>query len=258
MRVPYCLIATASAAAFALGAPAPAAADEAGYLYTYAVDSSRYQDVFAQFDAYKPLGASTPVRPLLDLFVSRDEKTGTRANVPLILSDNYVLAAAGLQYTNGKGLRAFVEGGASEKFGPIAALSSGGDVRGGIQFYRDWGTGPTYRHAWGSIYASTVYYSRYSDWILYSQGEAVAALASPRHPFEPFLRAVVNLDTQRHYYSNLAEAGAGIRYHPFGRKGPGLEAMFVQGVYLRNTVRPAGQGTTYTDFRPAINYGTNL
>lgn len=236
----------------------PAAADEAGYLYTYAVDSTRYADIFAELDAYKPLGSKADlVRPYFDLFVSRDSKTGTDRNVPLILSDNYVLGAFGLQYTNNKGLRAFVQGGESEKFGTVAAQPSGGDVRGGLQLYREWGTGAASRGDSGSLYTSAVYYSRYSDWVSYSQLEIVHAIGARRR-LEPFLREVLNLDTQDHYYSNLAETSAGLRWLPFGAHGIRVEALYAVGVYLRNALRPAGQAQSYSDFRPTISYGMNL
>jgi hypothetical protein len=242
--------------------PAPAGAeaaspDRAGYSYNYAVFDSRYADVFGSLDAYKPFGPRTRLRPFVDAAVVRDTRTGT-GYVPLTLSDNYVLGAAGLQYTDGSGLRVFAQGGATSQFGPVAATPSGGDVRGGVQYYRDFGIPATAHHGYANFYGSTTYYSRYQDWILYAQAEAISNLGSHAQPLEAYVRPVLTLDTAYHYYSNLAEATVGVRYHPFGMTGPIVSVEGAAGWYLRGAARPGGLPVFYTDFRPTVSYGFSL
>jgi hypothetical protein len=240
------------------GAVPAAAPDRAGYSYNYAVYDSRYGDVFFSVDAYKPVGKRTRLRPYFDVAAVRDTRTGDNNNIPLILSDNYALGAFGFQYTDGSGLRLFAQAGGTTQFGPVAAQPSGGDVRGGVQYYRDFGVPLAAHRTYGNLYASTTYYSRYSDWVLYAQAEAIGNMSSSHRPFEAFFRPVLTLDTYGHYYSNLFETDAGLRYHPFGTDGPIVSIEGALGWYLRGAVRPAGQGVFYTDFRPTISYGFSL
>lgn len=243
--------------------PSPAAEstaaplDHAGYSYDYALYDGRYDDFIVSLDAYKPFGKRAPIRPFFGASLVRDSRTGS-GNVPLIFSDNYVVGGAGLQYTDGSGLRVFGQVGVSATVGPVAAVPSGGDLRGGVQYYRSFGPQDASHHGYGNFYGSTTYYSRYSDWVLYTQTEAVSNVGGAVRPLELFVRPVLTLDTRRHYYDNLVEAGAGIRYRPFGKSGPSLAVEEAAGVYLRGAVRPAGEGPLYTDFRPAISYGFSL
>ena len=118
-------------------APRAARADEAGYLYSYAISDARYDDRLVSLDAYKPLGAPGPVRLYLDVLASQDSRTAGGA-VPRVFADNYALGAIGVQYTRPWGLRAFVQAGDSVGLGTVAAVKSGPDLRAGVQLYREW------------------------------------------------------------------------------------------------------------------------
>ncbi len=232
--------------------------DHAGYSYNYAIYDSRYSDLIVSLDAWKPLGKPKPFRPFVGASVVRDSRTEPGSSVPLILSDNYAVGGVGVQWTNADGLRAFAQAGGSVQVGPVAAQPSGGDVRGGVQFYRDFGPTNAAHHGYGNFYGSTTYYSRYSDWILYAQAEAVSNLGNSTRPFEAFARQVLNLDTHYYYYSNLTETSAGLRYRPFGVAGPIISVEEAYGAYLRGAVRPVGTPAFYWDFRPTISYGFSL
>jgi hypothetical protein len=151
-----------------------------------------------------------------------------------------------------------VQSGWTEQFGPVAAQPSGGDVRGGVQYYREWGSNFAPGHGYGNLYASTTYFSRYSDWIEYSQLELGKNQYSAKNTLQPFVRFVLNLDSHGYYWSNLTEATAGLRVHPFGQRGPTLSLEGVFGVYLRGIPLPSGTKPTYWDFRPTITYGANI
>ncbi|HXP92654.1 MAG TPA: hypothetical protein VN905_04230 [Candidatus Binatia bacterium] len=238
--------------------PLLARADEAGYLYSYGLYTNRYDDYIVSVDANKPLGKTAPIRPFVDLYEYRDSRTEPGPNFPLILSDNYLLQAAGVQWTTPGGLRVFVQSGWTETFGPVAALPSGGDVRGGVQYYREWGANFARDRGYGNLYASTTYFSRYSDWIEYSQLELGRNEFSTKNPVQPFVRLVLSLDSHGFYWSNLTEAAAGVRFHPFGQRGPSFSLDGVFGVYLRGIPLPAGTKATYWDFRPTLTYGANI
>jgi hypothetical protein len=238
--------------------PTTARADEAGFLYSYGLYTGRYDDYIVSTDASKPVGRPAPIRPFVDLYEYRDSRTNPGPSFPLILSDNYLLQAAGVQWTTPSGLRAFVQSGWSETFGPVAAQPSGGDIRGGIQYYREWGANFTPQRSYGNLYASQTYFSRYSDWIEYSQLEIGRNEYSAKNTVQPYLRFVLNLDSRKFYYSNLAEATAGVRFHPFGQRGPSLSVEGVYGIYLRGISLPPGTNPTYWDFRPTLTYGTNI
>src|SRR6185312_4202388 len=222
------LLSAIALAAAVVSLPVTARADEAGYVYSYGLYTGRYDDYIISVDAYKPVGRTTPIRPYVDLYEYRDSRTQPGANFPLILSDNYLLQAAGVQWTTPKGLRAFVQTGLSETFGPVAAQPSGSDTRGGVQYYREWGAAFSPGRGYGNLYASDTYFSRYSDWIEYSQVELGRNQYSAKNGVQPFVRFVLNLDTHGYYWSNLAEATAGVRFHPFGQRGPSIS---VEGVF---------------------------
>ena len=148
--------------------------------------------------------------------------------------------------------------GVTERLGPVAANPSGADLRGGAQLYREWGSNFQADHGYANLYASTTYLSRYSDWIEYSQLEVGHNSQSTKNPVQPFVRFVLNLDSRGFYYSNLAEAVAGVRFHAFGQRGPALSIEGAYGTYLRGIVRPAGTRSTYLDFRPTLSYGANF
>lgn len=237
------------------GIPVGARADEAGYLYSYAISDARYDDKLVSLDAYKPVGAPGRFRAYVDALAAQDSRTANGA-IPQIFADNYALGAVGVQYTTPAGFRAFVQGGLSVPLGSIAAVRSGSDLRAGIQLYREWAQKPSPTQQYGNFFGSTTYFSRYSDWIVYTQLEA------GRHLFTPavdlFARGTISLDSRGFYYGNIAELTMGIRYRPFRKSGLAFSIERVAGGYLRNEGRPAGTGALYDDFRPTITFGRNI
>jgi len=239
--------------------------DQAGYSYNYALQDTRYNDFIVSIDAYKPLGSpKARIRPFIDGALVRDSRTspgsarGSEPPTPLVLSDNYGLVSAGLQYTDPRGLRLFAQGGKSFTVGPIAAQPSGGDVRAGAQLYREWGPTSQRNRDYGNFYGSATYYSRYSDSVTYLQGETARNIGTFAHPIEPFARGVLTLDTRRFYYSNLIELTVGVRAHPLGTGGPILAIEAVKGAYIKRTPLPLGVTSTYSDFRPTVSIGFRL
>ena len=243
--------------------PAPATQataepDRAGFLYTYLERTSLYRDTMFSIDAYKPFGSRTSaIRPFVDLFANDDTRTGGGV-VPQTLNDNYAGLALGVQYTNPQGLRAFAQGGVTTKIGSIAATPSGGDLRGGLEYYREWGGALKRQAAYGNFFGDGIYYSRYHDLQFYEQLEIGSTPPNERHPVSVFARAVLALDTHPYFYGNYAELTLGVRLTPFGLRGPAIELGGVTGTYLRGNLLPIGVAKTYVDFRPTISYGVNI
>ncbi len=234
----------------------PVYADQAGFLYTTAVDVARYGDIVTSLDATKPIGSpKARVRPFGDFFIYRDTKSAN-AKVPLIYNDNYAGAAVGLQYTTPGGFRAFAQVGSTTNIGSVVAVPSGGDFRGGLQYYREWGA--TSLRAYSNFYGSVTYFSRYQDTLSYNQLEFGTRIGRGPHHTELYLRPTLTLDTHQYYYSNVAEITAGIRFYPFGSHGPTLAFEEAAGQYLRGGLLPGGIGSTYLDFRPTLAYGVNI
>ncbi|MGH7756867.1 MAG: hypothetical protein ACREM8_11380, partial [Vulcanimicrobiaceae bacterium] len=140
-----------------------AGADQTGYLYSYAVNDTRYADTVGAIDAYKPFGSpAAVVRPYFGFLASLDSRS-TGGSVPQTYNDNYAVGALGLQYTTPSGLRVFIQGGVSTPLGSVAAVPSGGDLRYGVQLYREWTGGAHAPRYYGNFYGSAAFTSRYSD-----------------------------------------------------------------------------------------------
>ena len=235
-----------------------ARADQAGYLYSYGIDESRYGDFVYSIDAYKPIGSpKAKIRPFVDVFASDDSKSAGGA-IPRIFSDNYAGGAFGLQYTTPAGFRIFAQAGVTKTIGPIASLPSGTDARGGVQLYREWGGPNVGKRTYGNFYGSGTYYSRYQDSVFYNQLETGRTIGSSKHPIDLYLRGVLTADTHSFYYDNVAELTAGVRWHPFGLRGPSFALEEAAGIYTRAGLVPAGTSKSYFDFRPTVSYGVAI
>ncbi len=249
--LPWLLALIAATSAFAQ-------ADQAGYLYTYAINESRYGDFVYSIDAYKPVGSpNARIRPFVDVFGNDDSKSAG-GSVPRIYSDNYAGGAFGLQYTTPAGLRIFAQAGATHSIGPIASVPSGGDVRGGVELYREWGGPNNHKRTYGNFYGSGTYYSRYQDAVFYNQLETGRTSGSATRPIDTYVRGVLTADSHSFYYDNIAEITAGVRFHPFGLKGPSIALEEAAGIYTRAALLPIGTNRSYFDFRPTISYGVNI
>lgn len=232
-------------------------ADQAGFLYTTAVDVTRYGDIATSLDATKPFGSEhARIRPFGEFFIYRDTKTAN-ALVPRIYNDNYAGVELGLQFTTPGGFRSFIEAGSTTTLGTVAAVPSGGDLRAGLQYYREWAQARTQR-TYGNFYGSVTYFSRYQDTLSYNQLEFGTRVGRGNRRTEFYLRPTLTLDTHQYYYSNVAEVTAGVRFYPFGSHGPTFALEEAAGTYLRNSLLPANVSPTYLDFRPTLAYGVNI
>lgn len=226
-----------------------------GFFYIGGVYDDRYSDSVFILDALKPFGSpQSKIRPYVHFQTNLDSQT-LSVQIPNTLTDNFVLGAVGLQYLNGKGLRAFVQAGLTARVGAVAAPEPTGDVRSGVQLFRGWGGLSTGRAAYGNYFGQAGYINRDRNAILYNQIEIGRAFGESRGAVDLYVRGALSLDSHAFYYANTVEGVLGFRVRP--RSGPGLTltAENVFGSYVRAIGRPAGVGTNYRNFRVNVGYG---
>lgn len=239
--------------------PTRVRADEAGYLSTSGLYDQRFRDAVSTLDFYKPLGRpGASLRPYAAWYGTRDSPTSGGADdaLPVIAGDNYFLGAVGVQYTRPYGLRAYVQLGLSAPLGTVPALRSGLDIRTGVQEYREWTAARDERN-YGNFYGSFSYFSRYDDLIAYGQLEQGHRFASKKNPIELYERVALTLDARSFYYDNLTELTAGVRFHPFGLRGPSIALEEAVATTLRGPL-PSDTPGTSRDFHPVVAFGTAL
>ena len=234
-------------------------ADPAGYVYAYALHDSHTGQTFYSGDALKPFGAPLPFRPYVELLLQRESRSdGTP--IPQILNDNYGLVAGGVQYQGGRGFRAFAQIGQAFAFGPQlpTAWSLGNsDFRGGLELFRSWNDG---HHQIGSMFASSIYYSRYRNDIVFAQAERGYEVGPSDRPLQVYLRVSGNADSRRFFYNNVVSATVGARYLPLGHLGPSLalEQSYSNFIGPLAPVTAAGDTRQFSSFRPVVSFGTSF
>jgi hypothetical protein len=242
---------------------APARADDAGYLWSYILNDSYSDDTFYSADFTKPFGAPLAVRPFGELLLQRDSRT-VGGVLPQTLNDNYGLASVGVQWANASGLRLFGQVGSSFAFGPqtpSTATTKHFDVRGGVEYYRDWSDLPgTGRRIVGSFYGDFIYYNRYQNALLYFEAERGREFGAVKRPFQAFVRLSGSQDTRRYYYNELVALTGGVRFLPMGRSGPAVALEEAYSSYLAPAaeLQAAGVTRSYWSFRPTLTFGASF
>jgi hypothetical protein len=244
-------------------AASPARADDAGFLWAYALHDSYSDDSFYSADFTKPFGPSLPLRPFGELLLQRDSAT-TSGVLPQTLNDNYGLAAAGLQLETSSGLRFFAQIGTSFDFGPSTQdlpTTSHFDARGGVEYDREWNVPPEgHNRYYGTFYGDFIYYSRYQNALLYFEAERGHEFGSRLYPLQLYLRVSGSQDTQRYYYNDALAFAGGVNFLALGRRGPGVGFAESLNTYTGSsqTLAAAGVQRSYWSFRPQITWGTSF
>jgi hypothetical protein len=258
-------LATALCVALALliATSAPASADDAGYVYAYALHDSFSNDTFYSADFTKPFGPPMPLRPFGELLLQRDSQT-VGGVLPQTLNDNYGLASGGLQYQSNSGLRIFAQVGTSFDFGPTIQdlpVSTHFDARGGIDYYRDWNVPPEGQSRYyGTFFGDFIYYSRYQNALMYFEAERGREFGSRKYPVQLFVRLSGSQDTKRYYYNDVIALAGGAQILPLGRRGPtvGFAEAFSAYTGSAQELAQSGVARSYWSFRPIITYGASF
>jgi len=180
---------------------------------------------------------------LLSLFgmvgVTRDTRTAGGA-VPVIFSDNYMLAAVGFRLQPTAGLTADAQGGVSVDLDTHPGRDR---IREDLRMVLSYGAG-TYASVsvprtlkvswkpWADAYTSAGYYSRYENIIGYAMVRGgVRLLEAGYSEMDLYVRGNLAWDTERIFYNNVAEGGLGLRFVPHHSWGVAVLAEFHRGFY---------------------------
>jgi hypothetical protein len=241
----------------------PAHADDAGFLWAYALHDSFSQDTFYSADFTKPFGQSAPIRPFGELMLQRDSRT-TAGIVAQTLNDNYGLLAGGIQFETEHGLRAFVQVGTSFDFGPPTQglpSSSHFDARAGVQYYRDRNDPPEGPNRYyGAFFADLIYYTRYQNALMYFEAQRGREFGSRNSPVQYYIKISGSQDSRRLYYNDVVAFSTGAQILPLGRRGLALGVEEAFSVYT-SSAASLGYGaipSSYWSFRPQITYGATF
>ncbi len=227
--------------------------------------SSRYHDLFnyAQIKTEFHI-ESLPVRPYLSLRFSGDVRQRTGGSTPLFLSENALVAAAGVRAQVHPRVVLWAEAGETFHYlgkRPPSEPRAGPDYRGGLSWFESRGAslGGNEPGRFLEANADAVFVSRFeNDTIGYLQ-----LRPGYRLPGRGALRAQVfwnfNLttDVKRLYWANFVETGPGVRLRVPGVSPPmDLSISFVRGVHLVNRYNP--RRPNYFDLRVSLWYSAGF
>lgn len=191
------------------------------------------------------------------LAITRDTRSAG-GTAPEIFSDNYLLLGGGVRVEPVSGFVTDIQVGlAVDLVDRPGEASLNGDFR----IVSSYGAGmfPPVLPAqelsfpllpFADFYASIGYYSRYSNVIGYGLGRAGIRLATiGPASVDVYFRADLNGDTDRAFYNNVAEVGAGLRLTPDYRWGLTILIEQHRGTYWGSTARPPSYDPQYSSFR---------
>jgi hypothetical protein len=157
---------------------------------------------------------------------------GNGADVlPSIYNDNYLLLGGGAR-VNFESLVPFIPFGIYGEIGGALDIVSQNrapwrvDFRGGLEFFKDWSTGPQFANALefklahiGDVYGDISYFSRYeNDVIGYVKArEGVRFLQFKDTSLEAYARVFLILDSNQYFYNNLFEVGPCVALIPINK-----------------------------------------
>lgn len=220
--------------------------------------TSRFSDKVAYFEAsagYKP-EPDGPISFYLDSRYTQD--TLSRGGVvPEIYSDNYASLSPGIRYQP-KGFNASL----TADWGLAINLLPTADHPGATEFdgrvvladYHYW-EGPDSLFA--DVGASAGFYSRYRDNVIgYLQSRGgIKAWDNSRSQLSLYAPVNVYKDTNRDFFNNAVEAGAGLEFQPSTKINLKFRAEYLRGTYMGITGRdPNPYGPHYNDVRLTLIY----
>jgi tetratricopeptide (TPR) repeat protein len=206
-------------------------------VWLYPLLSSRWSDLFGYGQAKTELRIRrVPLHPYASLRLSGDVRRETAGVSPQSLSENALIAGAGVATDSWHRAIGWFEAGAATGYLTGRRWS---DYRGGISWARTHGAALNgERPGWFlETAADAVYISHFAnDLIFYGQARAGYTFWLPGARAQVFGRQNLTVDGRGQYWANFSETGPGIRLHPAWLPAPmwiGVEA--VRGSYLRGT-----------------------
>jgi len=204
-------------------------------VWMYPLLSSRWSDLFGYAQAKTELRMrGVPLHPYASLRLSGDVRGETGGVLPQSLSENALIAGAGVATDSWHRAIGWFEAGIATSYLNGKHWS---DYRGGVSWARTHGAALNgERPGWFLETAvDGVYISHFAnDVILYAQARAGYTFGLPGARAQIFGRQNLTLDARGQYWANFAESGPGFRIHPAWLPAPvwiGVEAL--RGSYLR-------------------------
>jgi hypothetical protein len=200
--------------------------------------------------------------------IAKDTRS-TSGAAPVIISDNTLILAGGVRYLPPvKGLSLYAQEGVAFS---LVHSSAYDDAANDFRTFAVYGYGiyPSYTYhddlQWKfdplfDLYSSLGYYQRYKNGIGYLQLRGGGRVAEMKQSVaDVFLRANFAFDTQRDFYNNIFEGGAGLRITPNVDWDLHLEFDYFRGTYLNFTdemqkEREALYDQYYSSFRIFVIY----
>ncbi|MBI4892776.1 MAG: tetratricopeptide repeat protein [Acidobacteria bacterium] len=191
------------------------------------------------------------------------DTSGQRVGMPAglqLLSENSVIAAAGLRARISTHLFAWAEAGQAYNYhgGQYGTPRFQPDYRGGLSALKGWGRllGTAQAGLFHETNADGVYASRFrNDMLLYLQNRSGYTFARSGGGWQAQAYAAWNLtlDRRGEYWGNFIEGGAGFRVvMPGLPSGVSFRTELVRGAHLQNKANP--WGPNYWDFRTGMWY----
>ncbi len=229
--------------------------------WIYPFYSSRWKDVFAYGQVKAEMRSRTvPLRLYVSVRFIGDTRgtTQTAGLAPQFLSENAVIAAAGVATPVWRGAFGWFEAGEAMKYRrhPTGDRLMTPDYRGGVSFNKGLGhmLGPGSRGWFAETNDDGIFISRFNkDFLLYSQnrgGYTFAGNESGSFQAQAFANLNLTTDVQGQPWANFAEAGPGVRVRL--PQGLVVTASLLRGVYL--VPQPSPRGTNFWDFRVGVWY----
>jgi hypothetical protein len=204
-------------------------------VWLYPLLSSHWSDLFGYGQVKTELRARRlPLHPYVSLRLSGDVRRETAGVMPQSLSENALIAGAGVATDSWHRAIGWFEAGVAVSYLNGSRWS---DYRGGVSWARTYGAALNgERPGWFlETAADGVYISHFAnDAIFYGQARAGYTFRLPGANAQIFGRQNLTLDARRQYWANFSETGPGFRLHPAGLPAPlwiGVEAL--RGRYLR-------------------------
>ncbi|HEY4086034.1 MAG TPA: tetratricopeptide repeat protein [Bryobacteraceae bacterium] len=223
-------------------------------VWIYPLLSSRWNDLFGYGQVKTELRIRrVPLHPYASLRLAGDVRRKTGGILPQSLSENAVIAGAGVATDSWHHAIGWFEAGEAVSY---LTSSHWSDYRGGISWAHTHGAAlNSERPGWFlEAAADAVYISHFdNDLIFYGQARAGYTFWRPGAHAQIFGRQNLTLDAKSQYWANFSETGPGFRLHPAWLPSSlwiGVEAL--RGRYLRGSDLNGKSG--FHDLRMGVWY----